>query len=149
MNENKSEVFVGGLVVATALAFGVYVLQATGISTANSAYEIQASFRSAEGLKVGTDVRLAGVKIGTVAKLSLDNETFKAQSTIAIDKDVLIPDDSSLTVASEGFFGGSFVEVLPGASFDYLAAGDEIVDTQGSISLIQLMMRFVSRGEDQ
>ena len=149
MNENKSEVFVGGLVVATALAFAVYVLQVTGISTANSAYEIQASFRSAEGLKVGTDVRLAGVKIGTVAKLSLDNETFKAQSTIAIDKDVLIPDDSSLTVASEGFFGGSFVEVFPGASFDYLAAGDEIVDTQGSISLIQLMMRFVSRGEDQ
>jgi phospholipid/cholesterol/gamma-HCH transport system substrate-binding protein len=47
-------------------------------------------------------------------------------------------------VASEGLLGGNFVEVVPGASFDYLAAGDEIVDTQGSISLIQLMMRFVS-----
>ena len=149
MIENKSEVFVGSVVVGMAIAFAIYVMQVAGISTGTSSYEIHASFRSVEGVKVGTDVRLAGVKIGTVTKLSLDSETFKAQSTMAIDKDVLIPDDSALTVASEGFLGGSFVEVVPGASFDYLAAGDEIVDTQGSISLIQLMMRFVSRGEDQ
>ncbi len=148
MIENKSEVFVGSLVVVIALFFTVYVFQVAGMSTTTSGYEIQASFRSAEGVKVGTDVRLAGVKIGTVTKLYLDSETFQAQSTMAIDKDILIPDDSSLTVASEGFLGGSFVEVIPGASFEYLAAGDEIVDTQGSISLIQLMMRFVSRGED-
>ena len=144
MIENKGEVLVGGIVVGIAIAFTVYVMQVAGISTGSSSYHIHAAFRSVEGVKVGTDVRLAGVKIGTVAVLSLDSETYKAQSTLAIDQDVLIPDDSSLAVASEGLLGGNFVEVVPGASFDYLAAGDEIVDTQGSISLIQLMMRFVS-----
>ena len=144
MIENKGEVLVGGIVVGIAIAFTVYVMQVAGISTGSSSYHIHAAFRSVEGVKVGTDVRLAGVKIGTVAVLSLDSETYKAQSTLAIDQDVLIPDDSSLAVTSEGLLGGNFVEVVPGASFDYLAAGDEIVDTQGSISLIQLMMRFVS-----
>jgi phospholipid/cholesterol/gamma-HCH transport system substrate-binding protein len=144
MIENKGEVLVGGIVVGIAIAFTVYVMQVAGISTGSSSYHIHAAFRSTEGVKVGTDVRLAGVKVGTVAVLSLDSETYKAQSTLAIDQDVLIPDDSSLAVASEGLLGGNFVEVVPGASFDYLAAGDEIVDTQGSISLIQLMMRFVS-----
>jgi phospholipid/cholesterol/gamma-HCH transport system substrate-binding protein len=144
MIENKGEVLVGGIVVGIAIAFTVYVMQVAGISTGSSSHHIHAAFRSAEGVKVGTDVRLAGVKVGTVAVLSLDSETYKAQSTLAIDQDVLIPDDSSLAVASEGLLGGNFVEVIPGASFDYLVAGDEIVDTQGSISLIQLMMRFVS-----
>jgi phospholipid/cholesterol/gamma-HCH transport system substrate-binding protein len=149
MIENKSEVLVGGLVVGIAIAFTIYVLQVAGISTGASSYKIHAAFRSAEGVTVGTDVRLAGVKIGTVTALSLDSETYKAQSTMAIDQDVLIPDDSALAVTSEGLLGGNFVEVVPGASFDYLAAGDEIVDTQGSISLLQLMMRFVSSGEDK
>jgi phospholipid/cholesterol/gamma-HCH transport system substrate-binding protein len=149
MTENKSEVLVGGLVVGIAIAFTIYVMQVSGIPTGSSSYPIYASFRSAEGIKVGTDVRLAGVKIGTVTALSLDSDTYKAQSTMAIRQDVLIPDDSALAVASEGLLGGNFVEVIPGASFDYLAAGDEIVDTQGSISLIQLMMRFVSGGDDK
>ena len=144
MIENKGEVLVGGIVVGIAIAFTVYVMQVAGNSTGSSSYNIHAAFRSAEGVKVGTDIRLAGVKIGTVAALSLDSETYKAQSTLAIDQDVLIPNDSSLAVTSEGLLGGNFIEVVPGASFDYLAAGDEIVDTQGAISLIQLMMRFVS-----
>jgi len=148
MIENKSEVLVGGVVVGIAVAFAIYVMQVSGISTAPSSYKIHASFRSAEGVTVGTDVRLSGVKIGTVTELSLDSQTYKAQSTMAINQNVLIPDDSAMTVASEGFLGGTYVEVVPGASFDYLVAGDEIVDTQGSINLIQLMMRFVSGGED-
>ena len=149
MTENKSEVLVGGLVVGIAIAFTLYVMQVAGVSTGFSSYPIHASFRSAEGVKVGTDVRLAGVKIGTVTALSLDSDTYKAQSIMAIRQDVLIPDDSALAVASESLLGGNFVEVVPGASFEYLAAGDEIVDTQGSISIIQLMMRFVSGGDNK
>ena len=149
MNENKGEVLIGGLVVVVATAFTIYVMQVAGISTGSSIYTINAAFRSAQGVNVGTDVRLAGVKIGTVTAVSLDGETYKAQSTLAIDQDILIPDDSALVVASEGLFGGNFVEVVPGASVDYLVAGDEIFDTQGSISLIQLMMRVFSGGDDK
>ena len=64
------------------------------------------------------------------------------------EQDIQIPDDSSLTITSEGLLGGNFVEVMPGMSEDYLQSGDEVLDTQGSVSLIQLMMRYVSGGKN-
>ena len=144
MSENKTEVFVGGAVVALAIFFGFYVLQTAELSTGSGNYPIYASFRSAEGVRVGTDVRLAGVKIGAVTQLELDGDTYEAKSILSIKKDIKIPDDSSLTITSEGLLGGNFVEVVPGISEVYLKSGDEVMDTQGSVSLIQLMMRYVS-----
>ena len=148
MSENKFEVFVGGAVVAVAIFFVFYVFQTSGFSTGSGNYPIHASFRSAEGVRVGTDVRLAGVKIGSVTQIELDSDTYEARSTLSIGKNIQIPDDSSLTIASEGLLGGNFVEVVPGMSEDYLQSGDEVLDTQGSVSLIQLMMRYVSGGQD-
>ena len=148
MSENKFEVFVGGAVVAVAIFFVFYVFQTSGLSTGSGNYPIHASFRSAEGVRVGTDVRLAGVKIGAVTQIELDSDTYEARSTLSIGKNIQIPDDSSLTIASEGLLGGNFVEVVPGMSEDYLQSGDEVLDTQGSVSLIQLMMRYVSGGQD-
>ena len=144
MSENKTEVFVGGAVVALAIFFSFYLFQTTGLSTGSGNYPIYASFRSAEGVRVGTDVRLAGVKIGAVTQLELDGDTYEAKSILSIKKDIKIPDDSSLTITSEGLLGGNFVEVVPGISEVYLKSGDEVMDTQGSVSLIQLMMRYVS-----
>ena len=148
MSENKFEVFVGGAVVAVAIFFVFYVFQTSGLSTGSGNYPIHASFRSAEGVRIGTDVRLAGVKIGAVTQIELDSDTYEARSTLSIGKNIQIPDDSSLTIASEGLLGGNFVEVVPGMSEDYLQSGDEVLDTQGSVSLIQLMMRYVSGGQD-
>ena len=144
MSENKTEVFVGGAVVTLAIFFSFYLFQTVGLSTGSGNYPIYASFRSVEGVRVGTDVRLAGVKIGAVTQIDLDSVTYEAKSTLSIERDIKIPDDSSLTISSEGLLGGNFVEVVPGMSEDYLQSGDEIVDTQGSVSLIQLMMRYVS-----
>lgn len=149
MSENTTEVAVGGLVLALAIGFSVFLFQGSGLSSSSGTYPIYASFRSAEGIKIGTDVRLAGVKIGAVGALDLDVETYRATSMLAVRNDVLIPDDSALAISSEGLLGGSFVEVIPGASFDYLAAGDQILDTQGSVSLISLLMKFVSGGQDR
>ena len=149
MSENTTEVTVGGLVLALAVGFSIFVFQITGLSNSSGSYPIYASFRSAEGIKVGTDVRLAGVKIGTVSALDLDSNTYRAVSVISLKDDIRIPEDSALVISSEGLLGGNFVEVVPGASFDYLASGVEIVDTQGSVSLISLLMKFVSGGQDR
>jgi phospholipid/cholesterol/gamma-HCH transport system substrate-binding protein len=148
MSENRLEIAVGGVVLALAVGFAVFLAQSTGLSGSSSSYPISASFRSAEGISVGTDIRLAGVKIGTISDLKLNSETYRAESILSVRNDVRIPDDSALTVASEGLLGGSFIEVIPGASFDYLEAGDEIIDTQGSVSLIQLLLKFVSSGQN-
>lgn len=148
MSENRLEIAVGGVVLALAVGFAVFLAQSTGLSGSSSSYPISASFRSAEGISVGTDIRLAGVKIGTISDLKLNSETYRAESILSVKNDVRIPDDSALAVTSEGLLGGSFIEVIPGASLDYLEAGDEIIDTQGSVSLIQLLLKFVSSGQN-
>jgi phospholipid/cholesterol/gamma-HCH transport system substrate-binding protein len=148
MSENRLEIAVGGVVLALAVGFAAFLAQSTGLSGSSSSYPISASFRSAEGISVGTDIRLAGVKIGTISDLKLNSETYRAESILSVKNDVRIPDDSALAVTSEGLLGGSFIEVIPGASLDYLEAGDEIIDTQGSVSLIQLLLKFVSSGQN-
>ena len=107
-----------------------------------------ASFRSAEGIGVGTDVRLAGVKVGSVTDMTLDPATFRAETSFTLQEDVALPDDTAVVVSSEGLLGGSFLEILPGGSPFNLEPGDEIVDTQSSVSIIQLLLRFVS-GEEE
>ncbi|MGO4916599.1 outer membrane lipid asymmetry maintenance protein MlaD [Pseudogemmobacter sp. W21_MBD1_M6] len=144
MSENTTEVIVGGVVLAAAIGFVVFAGQATGFSRAGGDYPLVASFRSAEGIEIGSDVRLAGVKIGTVTGLELNAETFRAQTRVAIVNSVQIPDDSAIVVASEGLLGGNFVEIMPGGSLTTFAPGDEIEDTQGSVSLVSLLMKFVA-----
>lgn len=143
MSENKAEITIGAAVLAVAIGFVVYVGQSTGTRVGGDQYQLSGAFRSAEGISVGTDVRLAGVKIGAVTALRLNPETYRAETVVSIDKSVQIPDDSAMTIASEGLLGGSFIEIIPGASFDYLANGDEVIDTQGSVSLVSLLMKFV------
>lgn len=147
MAENRSEVIVGGAVLALAIGFVVYAGQVAGLSLGQpESYPLTASFRSAEGIALGTDVRLAGVKIGTVSSMDLDPQTFRAETTIQIQNDIELPDDSSIAVASEGLLGGNYIEIIPGGSPFNLEAGAEIEDTQSSVSLINLMMKFVSGG---
>ncbi|WP_299298023.1 outer membrane lipid asymmetry maintenance protein MlaD [uncultured Tateyamaria sp.] len=150
MAENTTEVLVGGVVLAAAFAFGVYGAQVAGVGSGGSAaYPLTASFRSLEGVNVGTDVRLAGVKIGTVTDVALNSETYRADTVVSVRSDTQIPDDSSIIISSEGLLGGNFVEIVPGGSPFYFGAGDEITDTQGAVSLISLLLKFVSGGDSQ
>ena len=143
MAENISEVVAGAAVLAAAIGFLAYAGQTTGFSNDAASYPLKASFRSVDGVTVGTDVRLAGVKVGTVTALDLNPQTFFADATISLRKDVLLPTDSTILVSSEGLLGGNFIELQPGGSLDNLAPGDEIEDTQGAVSLITLLMKFV------
>lgn len=144
MSENKTEIFVGGAVLAAAIAFVVYAGQATGFGTGSQGYALSASFRSLEGVGVGTDVRLAGVKIGTVTDVELNPETYRADTRVSIGEGIQIPDDSAIIIASEGLLGGNFVEIIPGGSPFFYEPGSEIEDTQGAVSLISLLLKFVS-----
>ena len=144
MSQNPTEVMVGGVVLAAALGFAFYTAQATGLSTSTDGYELNASFRSLEGVSVGTDVRLAGVKIGTVTDMVLNPETYRADTVFSVSDGIAIPDDSAVVVASEGLLGGNFVEIVPGGSPFFFEAGDQVEDTQGAVSLISLLLKFVA-----
>ncbi|MFK5997639.1 MAG: outer membrane lipid asymmetry maintenance protein MlaD [Rhodobacterales bacterium] len=144
MKNNPIETAIGALVVAAAIGFLFYASNAIGLSGPTNAYQIRASFRSAEGVSLGTDVRMAGVKIGTVTALDLNPTTFRAELAVSIKDGIEIPDDSAIAVSSEGLLGGNFIEIIPGGSESSVKPGGEIEDTQGSVSLITLLMKFVS-----
>ena len=147
MSEKRLEIFVGAAVITVAAAFLVYVFQSTGSGLAADRYSLSASFRSAEGVTVGTDVRLAGVKVGSVSAIELDPVTYRAKTQLAVQSDIQIPDDSAIIVSSEGLLGGSFIEILPGGSPFYVEEGGELEDTQSAVSLVNLLLKFVGGGD--
>lgn len=143
-----SEIATGGVVIAAALGFFLYA-SGPGALAATGSYELTAAFRSAEGINIGTEVRLGGVQIGTVTGLTLNPQTFLAETTFSVAQDIILPDDSAISIASESLLGGSFVEVIPGGSPFNIEAGGEILDTQSSVSLITLLLRFVGGSGDE
>ncbi|MEL6647777.1 MAG: MlaD family protein, partial [Pseudomonadota bacterium] len=114
--QQTTEVIVGTAVLAVAVGFMIYAGQVAGVSGNASEYELTASFRSADGVNVGTDVRLAGVKVGRVTGLELDTESFRANASFSVRDGIEVPDDSAVAISSEGLLGGNFVEILPGGS---------------------------------
>ncbi|MDE3120753.1 MAG: outer membrane lipid asymmetry maintenance protein MlaD [Paracoccaceae bacterium] len=144
MAENAAEVVVGGLVIAAAAGFVLFAAQATGFAKrSGGTYPLVASFRSIEGINVGTDVKLAGVKIGTISNIALNPKTYFADATIQVKDGVALPTDSAILISQDGLLGGSYVEVVPGGAPDNLKPGERITDTQGAVSLITLLMKFV------
>lgn len=146
--EHPAELAAGAAVVAIAAGFLIYAAQFAGGARGTNDYFLTASFRSAEGVTVGTDVRLAGVSIGTVTDLALNPQTFRADATFAIDDDVVLPEDTSVAVETEGLLGGTYLDLQPGGSPFNLEPGAEILDTQSAVSLVTLLLRFVMGSEE-
>ena len=149
MPESPSEIIAGGATLAVAIGFLMYAAQGSSMAAAPGGYELSASFRSVEGISLGSDVRMAVVKVGTVTGLDLNPETYRADLTISVQNNVELPEDSSVAISSEGLLGGNFVELVPGGSPFALAPGDEIQDTQGALSLLALLAKFVSASGEE
>ncbi len=143
---NVAETLVGALVLATAIGFVAYTAQGTDVAVGSGEYEVSAAFRKADGLTIGGDVRISGIKIGTVTSLTLDPQTYNAKVAFSIRNDVEIPTDSSARIASEGLLGGAFVSIEPGAADEMLVAGDNLTYTQGSIDILDLVGKAISGG---
>jgi phospholipid/cholesterol/gamma-HCH transport system substrate-binding protein len=149
MRENNvAETIIGAVVLAVALLFIVFGYMRTG-SGSLSGYEIQARLPRVDGLGIGTDVRLSGIKIGSVSDLTLDPKTYLVTLHMNIRDDIKIPDDSSLIVTSSGLLGSSYVSLTPGGSDKMLASGGMIQNSQGSVDLMSLVGRFIGGGNGQ
>lgn len=148
MAENKLEILAGALVVAAALGFVLYAGKGAGIGAGGDTYELHAAFRSIQGVSLGSDVKLAGVKVGSLTGLTLNPDTYMADAVVSIDKSIKLPTDSAILISSEGLLGGNYIELQPGGMPDMLAPGDEIEDTQGAVSLVSLLMKFVGTKTD-
>ncbi|MEL6678313.1 MAG: outer membrane lipid asymmetry maintenance protein MlaD [Pseudomonadota bacterium] len=144
MASNVVETIIGAVVLSVAGGFLVYAAQTADLGGGGSSYPLEAKFRKADGLAVGTDVRVSGVKVGTVTALELDPTTYQAVASLAVAREVEIPEDSDASIQAEGILGGNYVAITPGGSEFMLEPGDEILNTQGSVSLLDLIMTFGS-----
>lgn len=142
MANSAAEAVIGAVVLAAAVGFVVYAGQTRGVQLEGGSFPLTASFRSAEGITVGTDVRLAGINVGAVTGLELDPASYQAKVTFTVQGNLQVPEDSDVKIASEGLLGGSYVELTPGASEFMLQPGDQVLNTQSSVSLLDLLVRF-------
>lgn len=138
----RAELVVGAVVLAIAAGFLAWSTDAFGGATQGS-YPLRAAFPSVDGVEKGTEVRLAGVRIGRVSDVRLNPETYFAEAELRVPQTILLPTDSAALIQSDGLLGGSYIELQPGGSDEMLAPGDEIEDVQGAVSLLALMMKFV------
>lgn len=142
MQNNTVETLIGAIVVAVAAGFLFFAYTTTHSGSING-YDVKATFSSADGIATGADVRLHGIKIGTVSSIDLDPKTYNAVVHLSIRDDVKIPDDSSVRVISSLLGGNSYLSIQPGGSDKMLLAGGVITNTQGSIDLMGLIGRVI------
>lgn len=141
MHNDTVETLIGAVVVAVAVFFLIFAYRSTG-SAATAGYELTAKMSRVDGIAVGTDVKLSGIKVGEVKALTLDPKDYLVIVHMNIHNDVKIPDDSSLVVTSSGLLNSSYLSISPGGSDRMLAAGGAIHNTQGSVDLMSLLSRF-------
>ncbi len=138
-----AEVLTGAVVLAVAGIFLAYALLHSGRAGMPEGLRLTASFDRIDGLAVGADVRIAGVKVGSVSESRIDPQTFAAVLTLNVDRSLRLPADTSAEITSEGLLGGKYVSLVPGGSDRMLANGGRITETQGSVSLEALLGRFI------
>jgi phospholipid/cholesterol/gamma-HCH transport system substrate-binding protein len=143
MKNSVVETIVGAGVIAIAAVFFVFAYTTSGIGKGAGGYNLSAEFENVEGINIGSDVRLAGIKIGSVTKQELDPQSYQARIVMSISDEVKLPDDSTAKVTSEGLLGGKFVAIEPGGSEELLKDGDQMSYTQGAIDLWALINQFM------
>jgi phospholipid/cholesterol/gamma-HCH transport system substrate-binding protein len=141
MSRSLVETLLGAVVLAVAIGFVVFAYTRSGVATV-SGYEVSAAFNRVDGIANGSDVRIGGIKIGSVIERELDPVTFQAVLHMSIDETVELSVDSTAAVVSDGLLGGKFIDIQPGAEEALLAGGGRIGYTQSSLLLEELIAKF-------
>ncbi len=146
MRESLFETLVGLAVVAVAAVFLFFSLSQRSEAAPRDSYSLSAKFNRIDGISTGSDVRLAGVKVGAVTAIDLDPKSYKAVVKFSMRDGVQVPDDSTAQVVSDGLLGGAYIGIMVGGSPDYLAAdGTGTVEfTRGSVDLLTVLSEVAS-----
>jgi phospholipid/cholesterol/gamma-HCH transport system substrate-binding protein len=129
MNRGALETILGAVVLLVAVGFVIFGARTVDIQGSDG-YILNARFLKVGGLERGSDVRISGVKVGTVVERTLDNESFEAVVTFTVREDLRLPVDTEAGVTAEGLLGGKYLRLFPGLSKDVLTAGQDIVQTR-------------------
>lgn len=146
MRNSVFETVLGAVVLLGAGAFLFFALGTSEQKNGSGYYQVTANFNQIVGVEPGTDVMLAGVKVGRVLKTGLDAKTYEAEVTLAVSEGIELPDDSDAKISANGLLGGSFVSIEPGGSMDMIPTdGSGVISyTRGSVDLLTLLGSAVS-----
>jgi len=138
MGRNLIETIMGAVVLLVAGFFLVFAYSHADLKQVQG-YTVSAQFVSSGGITVGADVRINGVKIGTVSSLALDPQSFNAVIKMSIRPDIKLPVDTVASVATEGLLGGLFVRLDPGKNPQTLADNGSLTHTKEHKSIEQMV----------
>jgi phospholipid/cholesterol/gamma-HCH transport system substrate-binding protein len=138
-----AEVMTGAAVLAVAAVFLGYAILHGGRAPVMDGIVLSAAFDRVDGLNTGADVRIGGVKVGSVTGLSIDPQSFQAVAAMRVRADLRLPRDSSAEIQSESLLGGRYISIVPGGADALLRDGGRITETQGAVSLESLLGRFI------
>lgn len=141
------ETIIGFAVIVCSAMFLMFALKSSNIKTA-SKYTLTAKFDNVEGILVGSDVKISGIKVGSVTHQYIDEETYNAIIEFHIDKHVKLPRDSNVKISTSGLIGSKFLEIQPGADERFLTENSEIRYTQSTVNLEDLISRFIFNSQD-
>ena len=145
MKVNVLDTFLGFFVLLITCLFLFYVYATVDSRLFKSdSFRLNARFDNAEGIVTGSKVKMSGVNIGTVKSVTLEPDNFYAFITMDFDREYSFPDDTEASVQLEGLLGGSYISILPGGSDVLLLNNQEIIYTQGSTSILNLMLKFAN-----
>lgn len=138
MRRNPIETILGAVVLVVA---GLFLALASTMADIRpvEGYPLMAVFNKTGDLAVGADVRVSGIKVGSVTDQRLDLESFRAVIAMTIQADLKLPADSVATIASDGLLGGQYVRIQPGNAMEKLDSGATLAQTEDFQSLEDLV----------
>lgn len=134
---------------AVVLVVGIGIMAMAYGDTAEkkmAGYDLNANFAKAEGIKLGADVRLAGVSVGRVVAQRLDPR-FQAQLVLRMAPDVKLPRDSAVLIETDGLLGSKFIAVQPGADDAELKPGGTFQFSQSSMNVTDILELIISQAK--
>lgn len=129
MNKKPVETIMGIVVVVIAAFFLFFAYKVSDLQVVKG-YNVSAKFLKVGGLNVGSDVRINGIKVGTVINQKLDNEDYIAEVEMSIASDIQLPKDSIAAIVGDGLIGDKFIKIEPGKDKEFLQNGDVIANTK-------------------
>lgn len=148
MKNSAVETMIGAVVVAVAAGFFLFAYQSSGKGSTAAGLKLSAMFDNASGVNIGTDIRIAGVKVGTVTGFTLDDSNFQAVVTMQVDPRLKLTEDATAKVTAEGLLGSNFITLEQGGSDTILADGGTISNTQGAVDIWSLISQAMFAKQD-
>lgn len=151
LSKRLIEIMVGLFIIAGIAALFILAFKASGFSkySSGNAMHATAVFDNIGDLKIRAPVTVAGVRIGEVDSITLDEQTFKARVSMLIDKQQDLPNDSSAAILTAGLIGANYIQITPGYSDQMLKPGGEITETHPAIILEDLIGQVIYSLKDK